>query len=66
MNKGEKKERQTKKQTLNSVKNKLMVTRGEVGALDEHWVICGTVESLYCTPETNVTVSIIYTGIKIK
>ena len=22
---------------------------------DEHWVIHGTVDSLYCTPETNIT-----------
>ena len=26
----------------------------------------GTVESLYCTPETNITLGISYTGIKIK
>ena len=22
---------------------------------DEHQVLCGSVESLYCTPETNIT-----------
>ena len=33
---------------------------------DEHWVMYRIVKSLYCTPETNVTLHINYTGIKIK
>ena len=33
---------------------------------DEHWVIYRIVESLYCTPETNMTLYVKYTGIKIK
>ena len=33
---------------------------------DEHWVMYGIVESLHCTPETNVTLYVNYTGIKIK
>ena len=27
---------------------------------DEHWVTYGTVESLYCTPETNITLYVNY------
>ena len=68
--------RQTKKQTLNY--RELMIIRGEVGGrggwikqligmkegtCDEHWVLYGSVESLYWTPETNLTV---LTGISIK
>ena len=54
-----------------------MVTRGEVGGgiyeIDEgdeqytypyeHWVMYGIVKSLHCTPETNRTLCINYTGI---
>ena len=31
--------------------------------LDEHWVIYGTVQSLYRTPETNITLHVNYTEI---
>ena len=68
----------TKKQTLNY--GEPMVTRGEVGwgmgeirvgdlkytYLDEHWVICRIAESLYFTPDNNLTLYVNYTGIKIK
>ena len=27
---------------------------------DEHWVMYGTVQSLYCTPETNITLHKLY------
>lgn len=33
---------------------------------DEHEATCGNVESLYCTPETNRTPYVNYTGVKIK
>lgn len=33
---------------------------------DEQWVMDGSVESLYCTPETNRTLHVTYTGIKTK
>ena len=33
---------------------------------DEHRVMCGSVESLDCTPETNITLYVNYTEIKIK
>ena len=33
---------------------------------DEHWVMYGIVESLYCTAQTNITVYVNYTGIKIE
>ena len=33
---------------------------------DEHWVKYEIVESLYCTPETNITVYVNYTGIFLK
>ena len=36
------------------------------GTCVEHWVLYGSVESLYCTPETNVTLHVNCTGIKIK
>ena len=29
-------------------------------------MMCGVVESLFCTPETSVTLYVTYTGIKIK
>ena len=32
---------------------------------DEHWVMYGIVESLYCTQETNITLNISDTRIKI-
>ena len=28
---------------------------------DEHWVICGIAELLYCTPEANITLYVNYT-----
>lgn len=28
------------------------------GTRDEHRVLCGVVESLYCTPETNITLGV--------
>ena len=43
------------------IENTLMVTRGEGGGgikectCDEQQVIYGIVESLYCVPETNIT-----------
>lgn len=56
-----------------------MVTRGEVGGgvgekavdeegtyPDEHWVMSGGAESLYCTPKTSITLYVNYTGIEIK
>ena len=33
---------------------------------DEHWVMYGIVESMYCTPETNITLYVNYTQIKIE
>ena len=46
---------------------------GEVGdegikecTCDKHWVMYGSVESLYYTPETNITLYVNYTGIKTK
>ena len=33
---------------------------------DEHWVMYGIVESLYYTPEINITQYVNYTGIKTK
>ena len=33
---------------------------------DEHWVMYGSVESLYLTPKINMTLYVNYTGIKIK
>ena len=30
---------------------------------NEHWVMYGTVESLYCTGETNITLYVNYNGI---
>ena len=70
MNIGGKKERKTKKQTLN-YENKLMVIRGEMGGAgsslkqvmgikectcpDAHWVLYGIDESLNSTPGTNIT-----------
>jgi len=29
---------------------------------DEHHVMCGGVESLYCAPETDITLDVSYTG----
>ena len=34
------------------------------GACDEHWVMYGSVESLCCTPKTNITVYVNCTGFK--
>ena len=67
INMGKKRERQTKKQTLNY--RELMVTKGEVGrewvkqeigirkctCYDELWVLYESTESLNCTPETTIT-----------
>ena len=64
---------------LLTIDNKLMVTTKEVGGgwvkqvmeinestcHDEHWVMYGIVESLYNIPETNITLYVNYTGIKI-
>ena len=33
---------------------------------DEHWVMYGSIESLHCTPKTNVKLYVNYTGIKIR
>ena len=33
---------------------------------DEHWLLHGSVESLYRTPENNLTLCANYTGIRIK
>ena len=47
--------------SLLTIENKLKVTRGEVCTgikectRDEHQVFYGSVESLYCTPGTNIT-----------
>jgi len=63
-----------------TIENKLMVTRGEVGGRmgeivmgikectchDEHLVMYRIVESLYRTPETNITLYVNYSRIKIK
>ena len=35
----------------------------EGACCDEHQVMHGSVESLYCTPETKITVYVNYTGI---
>ena len=57
-----------------------MVTRGEVGGgigeigdedeedicHDEHGVMYGSAESLYCTPETHITLYVTCTAIKVK
>ena len=69
------KETQTEAQTLNC-REKQKVIRGEVNggwvkevmectSLDECWVIHGIAESLYCTPETNVTLYVNYAEIQI-
>lgn len=76
-NKWTKKKRQTEKQILN-YREHLLVTRGEVvwgwgkpvtgmkSTLNcgEHGVMYRIVKSRYCTPETNWTLCVIYTGIK--
>ena len=41
------------------------VVKGVKSTLDKHWVICGSVESLFCTSETNITLYVNYTGNKI-
>ena len=43
-----------------------MVGIQECTSGDEHWVMYGSTESLYCAPETNLTMPANYTGIKIK
>ena len=71
---GKKDQNKTKTRLLN-IENKLVVTRREVGGgmgeigegdwqytyCDEHWIIYRIVESLNCTPETNIDVN--YIGI---
>ena len=64
---GKEKERCKQRSRFLTIENKLVITRGEdggmgkqvmrikVGTCDEHWVLYGSVESLYCTPETNIT-----------
>ena len=37
----------------------------EYTCLDEHWVLYGSVESLYCTPETNVNNTVCYLELKL-
>ena len=37
----------------------------EYAYCDEHGIMQGSAESLYCTPETNITLYVNYTGIKI-
>ena len=69
---------QNPRNRLLTVENKLVVTRGEVGGrmkwvmeikectcCDEHQVMCGIAESLYCIPETNITLYVNYTRITI-
>ena len=47
----------------NCVKDKLTMGNKECPYCDEHWVLNGNVESLYCTPETNIKLYVNYTGI---
>ena len=71
---GEKRERQTKKQTLNCREQTDGYQRGsrwgkqvmeiKQYTYDECRVMYRIDESLYCTPETNITVYVNYTGIK--
>ena len=69
--------RRPKKQTLNSREQtgccqrvggewveKVMGIKG-CTCHDEHWVMCRTAESLYCTFETNITLHVNCTGINI-
>ena len=37
----------------------------EYAYYDEHWIMYTIVESLYCTPETNIALYVNYAGIKI-
>lgn len=58
MSKGEEKEKQRNR--LLNIENKRMATRekafGEMGETrDEHWVSYGSIESLCCITETNIT-----------
>ena len=61
-------ERGKARNRLLTIENKLMVTKGEGGGgmgkevigikeciCDGHWVLYGSVESIYCSPETNIT-----------
>ena len=68
------------KNRLLTIENKLVVARREVGGrmgeigegdlecayYDEHQVMYRIVESLYCTPETNITYYVNYTGFILK
>lgn len=71
--------RETKKPRILTVENKLVVSRGgrwggwrkqvvgmkEGTFSDDHWVMNASAESLDCTPETNITLCVNSTGIKI-
>lgn len=41
-----------------------LVTDGDYTYLDEHWVMCGSAESLRCPPEAKITLDVGYTAIK--
>ena len=66
-------ERETNQENrLLTIESKLMGNRGEAGGgmgkigdgnwectcCDEHWVIYGSAESLYCTPESNIILTL--------
>ena len=71
-------EKETNQKRLLTIENKLMITRHEVGGVlgeigegdlectyhDEHWVMYRVIEALCCTPETNITLYVNYTGTK--
>ena len=71
---GKKRERRRSQETDSTIENKLMVTReglqGWVKQMmkikectcEEHEVMYGSVESLYCTHETNIIFYVSYTG----
>ena len=81
-NKGAKEKKREKGKPRNrllTIDNTLVVTRGKTvwgwvkqvmgikdGPGDEHWVVCGSVESLYCTPEPNITLYVNYIETKNK
>ena len=47
----------------NRVNYIVMVTDGDYIYHGEHWVMSGTIESICCTPETNIRLYVIYTSI---
>ena len=71
----QRKKRQTKKQTLNYRAQTNSYQRGgggewvkqemgmKEGTFDEHQVTYGSAESLYCAPESNITLYVNYTHI---